>query len=178
MQYRQPRHRSGIWPTIPVAGSTSTAFCGQTDMQGVSFPHCWHMIGTNTECVSGNDFPSSASYTRIQVMPVRSVTFSVPGGILFSTEQATVQLPQPVHRSRSITMPYRAWAVVTVLMSGPSYERCHTSHRRLRQSIPEDIGTGKFGFLARYIRVGTDGQLCHARHKGGGKADRSEERRV
>ena len=58
---------------MPVAGSTSTACCGQTCTQGVSLPQCWHITGTKAERRSGYSSPLSTLYTRIQVRPLRSV---------------------------------------------------------------------------------------------------------
>ena len=88
---------------MPEAGSTSTAFCGQTEAQGVLSPHCWHIIGT--KAAPGGRPGSSILWTRSQVMPLRSVARSAAGGTLFSTAQATTQAPQPLHRSRSMTIP-------------------------------------------------------------------------
>src|ERR1700690_2391459 len=99
---------------MPVAASTSTAFCGQTATHGVWWPHCWQRMGKNTARLSGNGRPLPRRWTRIQVMPVRSVALGLAGGTLFSTAQATMQAPQPVQRSRSITIPYRADFVAAI----------------------------------------------------------------
>ena len=87
---------------MPEPGSSSTAFCGQTDAHGVFVPHCWHIIGTNAARGSPG---SSTLCTRIQVIPFRSFPRSFAGGTLFSTAQATTHAPQPLQRSRSITIP-------------------------------------------------------------------------
>ena len=47
----------------------------------------------------------STRCTRSQLMPVRSLARSAAGGTLFSTAQAMLQAPQPLQRSRSITIP-------------------------------------------------------------------------
>ena len=87
---------------MPEAGSTSTAFCGQTDAQGVLSPHCWHIMGTKAARASPG---ASILWTRSQVMPLRSFARSAAGGTLFSTAQATAHAPQPLHLSRSTTIP-------------------------------------------------------------------------
>ena len=117
MQYRQPRHRCGICATMPVAGSTSTAFCGQTATHGVSFSHCWHIIGTNTVSLFGKLSPFFTAITCTGVMPVLFVAFISAGGTLFSIAHATMHAPRPLHRSRSITIPYRAVPCLAVSMS-------------------------------------------------------------
>jgi hypothetical protein len=43
--------------------------------------------------------------TNIGVNPVRGVARAGAGGTLFSAAQATMHAPQPVQRSKSITIP-------------------------------------------------------------------------
>jgi hypothetical protein len=87
---------------MPEAESTSTAFGGQTATHGVLSPQCWHIKKRNAARASPF---ASRRWTRIHVMPLRSFARSGAGGTLFSTAQATAQVPQPLHLSRSITMP-------------------------------------------------------------------------
>ncbi len=87
---------------MPVAGSTSTAFCGQTEAQGVLSPHCWHIMGTKAAPgVAGVLDPVDAQPGDAVALGRRSAA----GGTLFSTAQATMQAPQPLHLSRSTTIP-------------------------------------------------------------------------
>src|SRR5581483_5009638 len=51
--------------------------------------------------------PLETGVTRIGVIPVRAVALGLGGGTLFSAAQATMQAPQPVQRSISMTIPYR-----------------------------------------------------------------------
>jgi hypothetical protein len=63
------------------------------------------MIGTNPVLFSGYVMLLSTGNTLIQVTPVRVVAAASAGATLFSTAHAVMQLPQPVHRSTSMTIP-------------------------------------------------------------------------
>jgi hypothetical protein len=104
MQYRQPRQRCGICITMPVPLSNSTACCGHTLTHGVSCSQCMHRIGINTSRRACPSIPFETLRTSIGVRPVREVACG-SGGTLFSAAHATMHAPQPVQRSRSITMP-------------------------------------------------------------------------
>ncbi len=84
---------------MPVTGSRSTAFCGQTLWHSGSFSHCMHITG-----MKASRPPVFRRNTRSQLSPVRGVAAGCGGGTLFSTAQATMQAPQPLQRSRSMSI--------------------------------------------------------------------------
>ena len=88
---------------MPVLSSSCTAVTGQTWMQGAC-SHCWQGMGTNTERCSGQSLPLSVRWTRSQVRPRFSAASTGGTETLFSTAHATMQAPQPVHLSRSMTI--------------------------------------------------------------------------
>src|SRR3990172_2745640 len=83
------------------------ACTGQTLTHG-GFSHCMQGLGVKRARTRGNS-PSTSGMTVIQSMRRPAwASAELTTGTLFSALQATTQAWQPVHRSRSITIPQRA----------------------------------------------------------------------
>ena len=111
------------WGLVPLRAAIGTVFLmhggqklfvfgltGTADIMGkigIPVPALAATVVIAVELVGGLSILAGLKtrWTSIGVRPVRGVAFAWPGATLFSAAQAVMQAPQPVQRSRSITMP-------------------------------------------------------------------------